>query len=194
MLLTLTRYSLYSLLIFTPLAIGSVQGWTISVIHLITLLALTAVLVEKSLAWSWEWITTPLDIPILILLILTIMATVFSVHTYTSIWALILLLNYFIIFYLIIHTVRTRSQFRQLAYLVVGMAGFLCIIGLLKIFYDNPFPWWDYTNFQIEPGRLSSTFGNANHFAGYLEMALPLLLGLILTGLTGIKRFFMGCI
>jgi len=190
----LTRYSLYSLLIFTPLAIGSVQGWAISVIHLITLLAVTTFFLEKSLAWSWEWITTSLDKPILVLLILLILSTVFSVHTYTSIWSFILLCNYVIIFYLIIHTVRTRSQLRRLVYLIIGLAALISIIGLLKKICGNPFPWWDYTDFQIEPGRLSSTFGNANHFAGYLEMALPLLLGLILTGITGIKRFFLACI
>ena len=48
-----TRYSLYFLLIFTPLAAGSVQGWAISVIHMVTLLALAAFLLEKSLAWNW---------------------------------------------------------------------------------------------------------------------------------------------
>jgi len=194
MLLSLTRYSLYLLLIFTPLAIGGVQGWAISVINFVTLIALTAFLFEKSLTWEWEWIKTPLDKPILCLLVLCLLSSVFSVHKYTSIWSSVLLLNYCVIFYLIIHIVRTRSQFRQLVYLVVGTAGLLCIIGLVKIFCDNPFPWWDYTDFQIEPGRLSSTFGNANHFAGYMEMAIPLLLGLFLTGITGMKRFFMVCI
>jgi O-antigen ligase len=194
MLLSLTRYSLYLLLIFTPLALASVQGWAISVIHFVTLIALTAFLFEKSLTWDWEWIKTPLDKPILCLLVLCLLSSVFSVHTYTSIWSSVLLLNYCIIYYLTLHMVRTRSQFRQLVYLVVAMAGLLGVIGLLKIFFGNPFPWWNYTDFQIEPNRLSSTFGNANHFAGYLEMTLPLLLGLILTGLTGMKRFFMACI
>ena len=183
----ITRYSLYSLLVFTPLALGSVQGWAISVIHLVTLLALTAVLLEKSLAWSWEWISTPLDTPILILLVLSILSTAFSVHTTTSIWSFILLCNYVIIFYLIIHTHRTRHQLRRLVYLIIGSAALISIIGLLKIFCDNPFPWWDYTDFQTAPDRLSSTFGNADHLAGYMEMTLPVLLGLLLTGFRGMR-------
>ena len=109
MLLSLTRYSLYFLLIFTPLAMASVQGWAISIIHFVTLFALTAFLLGKSLAWDWKWISTPLDKPILCLLVLCLLSSVFSVHKYTSIWSFILLLNYVIIFYLIIHTVRTRS-------------------------------------------------------------------------------------
>ena len=188
----LPRYSLYFLLIFTPLAIGSVQGWAISVIHFVSMFALTVFLFKKSLAWSWEWIKTPLDKPILVLLILTILATVFSVHKYTSIWSFILLLNYAIIFYLIIHTVRTRSQFRQLVYLIIGIAALISIIGLLKNFCGNPFPWWDYTDFQKKASdRLSSTFGNADHLAGYMEMTIPLLLGLLLTGFRGMKLFLV---
>jgi O-antigen ligase len=190
MLLSLTRYSLYFLLIFTPLALASVQGWAISVIHMVTLLALTAFLFEKSLTWDWKWIKTPLDKPILCLLVLCLLSSVFSVHKYTSIWSSVLLLNYCVIFYLIIHTVRTRSQFRQLVYLIVFMAALLSIIGLLKKFCGNPFPWWDYTDFQGS-GRLSSTFGNPDHLAGYMEMTIPLLLGLFLTGFRGIRLFLV---
>jgi O-antigen ligase len=189
----LPRYSLYSLLIFTPLALGSVQGWAICVIHLVTLFALTALLLEKSLSWSWKWIATPLDKPILILLTLSMLSTIFSSHTFTSIWSFILLCNYVIIFYLIIHTVRTRAQFRQLVYLIIGLAAFISIIGVLKKFCGNPFPWWDYTDFQPARAwdRLSSTFGNADHLAGYMEMTIPLLLGLFVTGFREMKLFFL---
>jgi O-antigen ligase len=191
MLLSLTRYSLYLLLIFTPLALGSVQGWAVSAIHFVTLIALTAFLIEKSLTWDWKRIRTPLDKPILCLLVLCFLSSVFSVHTYTSIWAFILLLNYLVIFYLAIHVVRTRSQFRQLVYLIVFMAALVSIIGLLKKFCGNPFPWWDYSDFQRTPDRLSSTFGNPDHLAGYMEMTIPLLLGLLLTGLRGIKLYLI---
>jgi len=191
MLLSLTRYSIYFLLIFTPLAVGSVQGWAISVVHMVTLLALTAFLLEKSLAWSWEWIKTPLDKPILCVLVLCLLSSVFSIHRYTSIWAFILLFNYLIIYYLIIHTVRTRSQLQQLVYLIIGMAVLLSIIGFLKLFYNNPFPWWDYTDIQKQPNRLSSTFVNADHLAGYMEMTISLLLGLLLSGLQQIKLYLM---
>jgi O-antigen ligase len=187
----LTRYSLYLLLISTPLALASVQGWAISAIHFVTLIALTAFLFEKSLTWDWKWIKTPLDKPILCLLVLCLLSSVFSVHKSTSIWAFILLLNYLVIFYLTIHVVRTRSQFRQLVYLIVFMAALLSIIGLLKKFCGNPFPWWDYSDFQKTPDRLSSTFGNPDHLAGYMEMTIPLVLGLLLTGFRGIKLYLL---
>ena len=185
------RYAIYALLIFTPLARGSVQGWSVSVIHLITLIALTAFLLEKSLAWNWKWINTPLDKPILCLLLLCFLSSIFSLHRYTSIWSLILLLNYLTIYYLVIHTIRTRTQFRQLIYLVIGVATFLSIFGLFKWIGANPFLWWEYPDLKYSADFLSATYGNHNHLAGYMEMAIPLLLGLFLIGFRGEKLLFL---
>ena len=185
------RYAVYALLIFTPLARGSVQGWAITIIHMVTLTALSAFLLNKSLTWDWKWIKTPLDKPILCLLVLCLLSSVFSLHHRTSIWSTILLLNYLTIFYLTIHLVRTRSQIRQLIYLIIGVATFLSVFGLFKKFGANPFPWWDYGDLKYSPDFLSATYGNHNHLAGYLEMAIPLILGLFLTGYKGGKLFLM---
>jgi O-antigen ligase len=190
MLLSLTRFSLYFLLIFTPLAAGSVQGWAISVIHMVTLLALSAFLLEKSLKWNWKWIKTPLDIPILCLIVFCLISSFFSVQRYTSIWSFILLLNYIIIYYLIIQTFNTRERLRHLIGVIIIVAAFLSFFGIVKKFGANPFPWWNYDN-GLNPDLAvsSSTFGNPNHFAGYLSMAIPLLLGLFFTGINGGKLF-----
>jgi hypothetical protein len=180
-----TRYSLYALLIFTPLARGSVQGWAVTTIHLVTLMALTAFLIEKTLTGEWQWIKTPLDKPILCLFLLCLLSTAYSLLFSISFWSMILLLNYLTIFYLTIHTVKTRSQTRQLVYLIIGIALFLSVFGLFKRFGVNPFPWWDYTDLNYSPEFLSATYGNHNHLAGYLAMAIPLILGLFLLGYSG---------
>jgi len=187
MLLTLTRYSLYSLLIFTPLAIGSVQGWAISIIHMVTLLALTAFLLEKSIDWSWEWIKTPLDIPILCLLVLCILSSVFSVNKYTSIWSSILLLNYILIFYLTIHTFGNQDHLKHLICLIIYIAACLSIFGLVKKFNSNAFPWLNYFYVKPNPNIVSSTYVNPNHFAGYLTMSILLAIGFLLTGAKKVK-------
>ncbi len=59
---TIPRYSIYALLIFTPLARASIQGWAITIIHMVTLIALTAFLLEKTWTWNWKWIKTPLNL------------------------------------------------------------------------------------------------------------------------------------
>ena len=90
----ISRYALYALLIFTPLARASVQGWAICIIHLVTIIAITAFLLEKSWNWHWKWIKTPLDKPILALILLCFLSTIFSLHPRTSIWSTIQLLNF----------------------------------------------------------------------------------------------------
>jgi len=189
---SITRYSLYALLIFTPLARASVQPWAITIIHMVTLIALTAFLLERTMAWDWKWIKTTLDKPFIALAVLCLLSSVFSLHRPTSFWSMILLLNYLVIFYLTIHTFRTRKQLRQLVYLIIGIAAFLSIFGLFKRGGLNPFPWWDYTD--INQGGVSSTLPTYNQFAGYMEMALPLMLGLFLFSYRGIRLFIMICL
>jgi O-antigen ligase len=87
-----------------------------------------------------------------------------------------------VIFYMTVHHLSTRSRFRALIYLIIGIAVFLSLFGFLKRFGINPFPWWDYHDLHYSTDFLSSTYGNHNHLAGYLEMAFFLILGLFLTG------------
>jgi len=55
----------------------------------------------------------------------------------------------------------------------------------------NPFHWWEYSDIPQNPDRLSATFGNPDHLVGYMEMAIPLILGLFLLGYRGGKLVLM---
>jgi O-antigen ligase len=189
---TISRYLIYSILVFSPLARGGVQPWAIAVIEIVTLIALALFLIERSLKWDWKWIRTPLDLPILCLLVLCLLSVVFSVHRLTSLWSFILLLNYLTILYLTIHLITTtRSRLKILIYFIIGIATFLSVFGIFKKFGMNPFHWWDYGDLKYIPDFLSATFGNHNHMAGYLEMAIPLLLGLFLLEYRGGRLFLI---
>ena len=173
-------YTLYALLVFTPLARGAVQDWAVMLIHLLTLTSLTAFLSDRALTRNWQRIRTPLDKPISFLIILAGLSSFGSVHPRSSLWAMVLLVNYAAVFYLTIHNVNTRSRLRHLIYLIIGMAVFLSALGLFKRFGINPFTWWDYGD--LNSVNVRATYKNYNHLAGYIEMSLPLMLGLILTG------------
>jgi O-antigen ligase len=79
----------------------------------------------------------------------------------------------------------------RLAYIVVAVGGFIAIFGIFKYLGENPFPWGDYKNPQ-HSGRLISTYYNANHLAGLMEMTLPITVGLLLTGLSRYQKAYIG--
>ncbi|MFQ5486766.1 MAG: O-antigen ligase family protein, partial [Desulfobacterales bacterium] len=186
----LTRYLIYVLLIFTPLAQGAVHGWAITAIHLITLVALTSFLQATTISWTWKSIKIPHFLPVMILFIFNVVSLLHSINFDTSFWALALLSDYIVIFYLIICTTTTRAQLRQLVHLIIFIATFLSVFGLFKWGGANPFPWWEY-HLGYNKDMLSSTYGNHNHLAGYMEMAIPMALGLFLTGLKKGRFIFM---
>ncbi len=150
-------------------------------------------LAECSLRESWEWVGTSLDVPVAALLAVAALAAVFSVERRTSAWAMLLLANYAVVFRLVVQTVRTRSGLRNLTGAISGVAVFLAVFGLFKKMGANPFPWWTYTDSTLyyEYLESASTYGNPNHFSGYLAMAIPLMAGLLLAGAKGIKRLFL---
>jgi O-antigen ligase len=84
----------------------------------------------------------------------------------------------------VVVSVRSRKEQRALVWVVVGTAAFLCVVGLLKRFDILVFAWWDYSP-ELKKGfgstRLSGVYVNANHMAGFLEMAIPMMLGMFLT-------------
>jgi len=185
------RYAIYLLIVLTPLARASVHGWSVYIIHIVTLIALSAFLLEKNISGEWKRVRTSLDKPLFTLSSLVLLSALFSVNPRVSFEAVILFADYIIIFYLVIHTVRTRSQFRHIVFLIISMAVFLSVFGFFKSFGVNPFYWWDYPDLNQSGYRITSTFGNPDHLAGYMEMALPLILGLFLKDYKGGKRFLM---
>ena len=166
------------MLVFTPLARGAVQGWAVTVLHMLCLGAATAFLFHQVWQPRRDWPRTPLDFPLAALLLLALVSWAFSLHRGISFRAVTLLINYLVVYYLCIDAIRSRRDLKKFVFLIIGMAVFLSAFGLSKSFGVNPFPWWHYPDLG-DPGlRLTATYGNANHAAGYLEMALPLLLGL----------------
>jgi len=191
---TVARLSLYFLLIFTPLARGSVQPWAQVVLLMVVVVGLAAHLMGRSLAWDWRRVKTPLDMPIAAGLWLILISLLASVHRGISLKATALLLAYLAVFYLVVHTTDTRDRLKWLVYIVIGVALFLSVFGIFKWFGLNPFPWWEYSELNRQDDFLAATYGNHNHLAGYLEMALPLLLGLFFYGYSWSRVGVMLCI
>ena len=90
---------LAGLLVFAPLARGGVHGWAIGVIFLTVLTASALYLAGGVWQWNLRWVNTPLDYPILALLILVLFSYIFSSHRPGSLAAVVQLLICIVFYY-----------------------------------------------------------------------------------------------
>lgn len=174
------KYLLYSLLLFTPLARGSVHYWQHTVIELFTLAMVLVLFLEKGITGKPVRQKTDLDNPILVLLFLSIVAWFFSQAAADSREALGLLLSYSAIFFVTVYTIRTRRDVLELVYVICGISLLLAFIGFCK-YAGFTLSFWVYEELNYPDAFISGVYGNHNHLAGYLEMAIPLMFALFLT-------------
>jgi O-antigen ligase len=168
------------LMIFTPIARGAVRIWSMtpvfSIIYFLLFLwfwklsgnGIPALTVKKSL----------LDRLILAFLILAAVSVIFSVYKHDSFYAFLRLLGYAGVYYLIVYNfdLSMKKQLLGLA-LVIGTG--LSIYGLLQYIGILEHSWWFPEEF------LAASYVNHNHFAGYLELIIPVALGMLAENRTG---------
>jgi len=116
---------------------------------------------------------TGLDIPILLLIILGGISVAVSVYKEASILSFLRIVTYVFLFYIVVN-VFNRKMIVSFAVFFIALATILSFFGLLQYFFRVNHSWW------VPNGLLASTYVNHNHFAGLLEMSIPVSLGLFL--------------
>ncbi|MCM8791829.1 MAG: O-antigen ligase family protein [Candidatus Omnitrophica bacterium] len=97
------------------------------------------------------------------------------------------ILSYFLIFFLIINYIQKKEQF-QILFNAIIICGF--IISIFAIIQNFTYANLDKVYWFDINGSAPSCFGpfvNRNHFAGYMEMVIPLCLGYLISDID-IKR------
>ncbi len=100
------------------------------------------------------------------------------------------LLTYFLLGFLIIKTVTTRKQIKKIVYVLVIMGFFEAFYGMYEMYNESPRLLFLKKVHYVDV--VTGTFVNRNHLSGYLEMIIPLALGLIIAriglfSLSGLK-------
>jgi len=90
--------------------------------------------------------------------------------------AALFLATLFILGFLVLRTVVRGRQIRTLLGVLVGAGVFQALYGLFELTRDDPRILFYRKMFS--PESVTGTFVNRNHFSGYLEMIIPLALGL----------------
>ncbi len=177
------------LLVFTPLARGGVQGWARELVFMAVFGAVCLFAISRILSGRPVFeVKTPLGGPILCLSILMLLSASFSILPVRGMQGMLPAMICMAVYYLVVQSARTRMQHRRIVIVIVGTAVLLVLVGLLKISGENPFGWWNYDEIDGDGVLLTSTYGNHNHLAGFLEMALFLSLGCLACRAPVMKR------
>lgn len=209
-------YGIQFLLLFSPLAFGSVQPWASAVLELAGFLILGAWFMGSVSRGRVE-ILRPAVVLLLLFLLLVLIVLVqliplppevlhavspemyrlyadagaveqgnwltISIHPFITRDELYKLLAYVAVFIVVLHHVRTKEQVERIAYTIIAMGVFLVVFAVIQKLFWNGRLYWVY---PVGPGLVSNLnyiwgpYINRNHFAGYLELAAPLGMGMLL--------------
>ncbi len=86
------------------------------------------------------------------------------------------ILSCFLLGFLIIKTVTRRQQILRIFYVLIGMGIFQALYGLFELYNKSPRILFYEKMYHLD--SVTGTFVNRNHFSGYMEMIIPLAIGL----------------
>ena len=89
------------------------------------------------------------------------------------------LLSYVLIGFLVVKTVTHGRQIRKIITVLILIGTFEAFYGLFELYRSNPRVLLYKKVFNLDSA--TGTFINRNHFSGYLEMIIPLALGLVIS-------------
>lgn len=180
-------YLIAAVLIFSPIARGSVKLWSITPV-LLVLYAMIFLWLGKVLNTKWgqsppRWKQQTGDsphfapgqspfLPIALFAILAANSFAFSIYKHDSFYALLRLFAYIGLYCVIVNEFDHKAR-RRIIWLVITIGGGLSAYGLLQYFGVFNHSWW------IPKQFLAATYVNHNHFAGYLELVIPVAAAII---------------
>lgn len=86
------------------------------------------------------------------------------------------ILAYAIVGFLVVMTVTRSSQMKRIIYLLIGCGVFQAVYGIYALAAPSPRILFYAKTFSLD--SVTGTFVNRSHFSGYLEMIVPLAIGL----------------
>ena len=101
-----------------------------------------------------------------------------SLVPYHTLRASLELLAYVLIGVLVVRTIVHRRQIQRLILVLTGLGAFQAFYGLFELYRAHPRVLFFAKVYSLSSA--TGTFVNRNHFSGYLEMILPLALGLVI--------------
>ena len=174
---------LYPVAIFLlPLYLGSVYLWSFSLSVLVLCLAFLVYQINSFRTGQSISVRTDIHLWIGLYLLFYFFSSIQTQIPYSTIVDTFKLLAAIGVFLMTLYYCADRKEIKRLCMALSSLGGALSLMGLLQYLGGLPRHWWHIKYF------LSSVYVNHNHFAGLLEMILPVSLGFVLAEENSAKK------
>src|SRR5580658_5313932 len=181
-------YGTFGLLMFGPVAFGAVEPWSIFILEAGSVVLMSLWLRKQFLdgELTIEW--NPLFLPMAGFGLLILLQIVFGVTAYRhdTISGALLYCAYAMLCFLSAQTLLRSSQARTIAVILALYAFTIAAFALLQGIAPNGKLFW--IRQPSMDGAIYGPYVNHNHYAGLMELLVPILLVLSLTRLAGEKE------
>ena len=179
----LTRSGLFVTLTFAVLSHGAVEPWARGVLECLSGLLLVLWALEFFQADEGKEIVLPqllFPMAALALLVFAQWALGLTASRFATRTELFLLLSMMILLFLAAQAFRTLSDWRTFAWFIMILAFFVAGLGILQhLTFNGKLYWFREMRYGGIP---FGPFANRNHFAGFVELVLPMSLVPLLLG------------
>lgn len=201
------EYGLIFLIIFTPLVFGTVHVWSITIMELTVIFLLGVWLVKRLSSSGPELIITPLNLPILFFVCLVLFHLLplppfaikylspntydlykmtlpghdigwrtLSMHPHATKTELFKTLACFVVFFIVINNIKSKRQIKHLLIALIITGFFMVFFSVIQRVSADQIYW--FPGFT-QAGYTLGPYVSKNHLAGYMEMVIPLSIGLL---------------
>lgn len=119
-------------------------------------------------------------------------ALALSIYPDSTILEFFKTLSYIAIFFLILNNIKSKKEFLGIFNIIILVGLGISIFGIIQNYtyaHLNKVYWFDPSGTAASP---FGSFVNRNHFAGYIEMIIPLAIGYLITDIDFSKKVFYG--
>jgi O-antigen ligase len=184
--MTFLRIGLGVLLAGSVLALGSVEVWAQSPLEIgaAALFVLWAVLNVRKKEARVYW--APLNWPLLGFLAIGLFQLIFHLTPYAFLTRtqLLRLAACFLVFFLMMQAFRTRSELTKLVWFLIIFCFLVSVLAIIQFFTSSREIYW--MEALKTGGDSFGPYVNRNHFAGFVELTVPL--GLAMMIFRGVHR------
>jgi len=170
-------------LVFAPLAFGAAYVWTFLVVEMLVL-GIAAVWLAR--LWGGhkpKLLWPPLTWALLLFVLYAVGRYFTSDNEYYARQELIRILVYSFLFLAVISNLYSQDEAETITYTLTAVAVIASSYALVQYLHHSN-RVWNLTS--PYPGRASGTYINPDHFAGFLELVLPLPLAFLLAARIGV--------